>query len=46
VRDPVVDVSLPSHEDGNRSVFRNVVFSVYLEFRAMDRVQKPSDSED
>jgi hypothetical protein len=30
---------------GNRSSIRNVVFSSrYLEFRAMDKVQKPSDS--
>jgi hypothetical protein len=28
-----VGVSLPSPEDGNRSSFRNVVFSSYLEFR-------------
>jgi hypothetical protein len=27
-----VGVSLPSPEDGNRSRFRNVVFSNYLEF--------------
>jgi hypothetical protein len=40
-----VGVSLPSPEGGNRSSFRNVVFSNYLEFRTMDKVQKPSDSE-
>jgi hypothetical protein len=31
-------VSLPSPKDGNRSSFRNVVFSSYLEFQAMNRV--------
>jgi hypothetical protein len=36
-----VCVSLPSPEDGNRSSFRNVVFSMYLEFRTMDKVQNP-----
>jgi hypothetical protein len=40
-----VEVSLPSHEDGNRSGFRNVVFSSYLEFRTMDRVQNLSNSD-
>jgi hypothetical protein len=40
-----VGVSFPSPEDGSRSSFRNVVFSSYLEFRTMDKVQKPSDSE-
>jgi hypothetical protein len=40
-----VDVSLPSHEDGNGSIFRNFVFSSYLEFRTMDTAQKPSHSE-
>jgi hypothetical protein len=40
-----VCVYLLSHEDGNWSSFRNVVFSSYLEFRTMDEVQKPSDSE-
>jgi hypothetical protein len=39
-------VGLPplSPEDGNKSSFRNVVF-LYLEFRTMGTVQKPSDSE-
>jgi hypothetical protein len=27
-----VGISFPSHEDKNRSSFRNVVFSIYLEF--------------
>jgi hypothetical protein len=40
-----VGVSLPSPEDGDRSSFRNVVFSRYLEFRTMDEAHKPSDSE-
>jgi hypothetical protein len=39
-----VGVSLPSPEDGNRSSFRNVVFSSYLEFRTMSKVQEPSKS--
>jgi hypothetical protein len=38
-----VAVSLPSPEEGNRSSFRNAVFQ-YLEFRTMDKVQKPSNS--
>jgi hypothetical protein len=38
--------SLPSPEDGNRSSFRNAVFSSYLEFRALDKGEKPSDSEE
>jgi hypothetical protein len=29
----------------HKSSFRNDVFSSYLEFRAMDKVQKPIDSE-
>jgi hypothetical protein len=40
-----VGVSLPSPEDGNRSSFRNFVFCYYLEFRTMNKVQKPSHSE-
>jgi hypothetical protein len=40
-----VGVSLPSLEGGNRSSFRIVVFSGYLEFRNEDKVQKPGDSE-
>jgi hypothetical protein len=39
-------VSLCSPADGNRSSFRNVDFFSYLEFRAMDEVQEPSDSGD
>jgi hypothetical protein len=41
----VVCFCLPSREDGNRSSFRYVVFSSYLEFRTMGKVHKPSDSE-
>jgi hypothetical protein len=40
-----IGVSLPSPEEGNRSSFRNVVFYSYLEFRTMNKVQKPSDSD-
>jgi hypothetical protein len=40
-----VGVSLPSPEDGNRCIFRNVVVRSYLEFRTIDNVQKPSNSE-
>jgi hypothetical protein len=36
-------VPLPSHEDGNRSSFRNVVFSSNLEFLTMDKAHKPCD---
>jgi hypothetical protein len=38
-------VSLSSPEDGNRSSFRKVVFSGYLEFPTMDEVQIPSNSQ-
>jgi hypothetical protein len=40
-----IDVSLPLPKDGNRPSLRNYVFSSYLEFRKMDKVDKPSDSE-
>jgi hypothetical protein len=40
-----VGVFLPSPENENRFSFRNVVFSSYLEFRTIDEVQKPSDSQ-
>jgi hypothetical protein len=40
-----VDVSLPSPESGNRFSFRNVVCPSYLEFRAIGKVQKPSNFE-
>jgi hypothetical protein len=36
------DVSDPSSEDGNRSSFRNMVFPSCVEFRTMDKAQKPS----
>jgi hypothetical protein len=39
-------VSPPSPEDGKNSSFRNVVFSGILEYRMMDKVQKPSNCED
>jgi hypothetical protein len=39
-----VDVSLPSREEGNWSSFQDVVFSSYLEFRTMDKVNIPSES--
>jgi hypothetical protein len=37
-------VSFPSPEEGNRSIIRNVVLPIYLEFRIMDKVQKLSNS--
>jgi hypothetical protein len=37
--------SFPSPENGNRSLFRDVVISSYLEFWTLDKVQKPGDSE-
>jgi hypothetical protein len=40
-----VGVSFPSPEDVNRSSFRNVVFSSYLEFLMKDTVHEPSDSQ-
>jgi hypothetical protein len=40
-----VGVSLPLFRDGNRSSYRDAMFSRYLQFRTMDEVQKPSDSE-
>jgi hypothetical protein len=40
-----VDVSLPLPEDGKKSSVCNLMFSNYLDFRTMDKVQKPSDSE-
>jgi hypothetical protein len=39
-----VGVSFPLPEEGNRSSFRNIAFSTYLEIRA-DKMHKPSDSE-
>jgi hypothetical protein len=36
---------LSSPQDGNRPSFQNVVFSSYLDFRMMDEVQKPNDSQ-
>jgi hypothetical protein len=38
-----VGISLPTHEDGKTSSFRNVVFSSYLDLRMMDKVHKPTD---
>jgi hypothetical protein len=40
-----VCVSIHSPEEENSSSLRNIVFASYLESRMMDRVQKPSDSE-
>jgi hypothetical protein len=40
-----VGLFLSSPKDGNRSNFSKAVFSSYLEFWAMDKVHKPSDSE-
>jgi hypothetical protein len=40
-----VGVSLPSPEDGNRSSFRKVVFSTYVEFLTLDNIHELSDSE-
>jgi hypothetical protein len=39
-----VGVAHSSPEDWNRSSFRNIMFCSHLEFRTMDKVQKPSDS--
>jgi hypothetical protein len=38
-------VSLPSPEDKNRSSFRNVVLSNYLEFQTFGKVQKRGEFE-
>jgi hypothetical protein len=40
-----VGVSLPSPEDGNIYSFGNVVFSSDFEFRTVDEVHKPRNSE-
>jgi hypothetical protein len=40
-----VSVSLSSPEDGNGSSFQNVVFYIYLELHAVDKVQKPINFE-
>jgi hypothetical protein len=45
LRDTTENTSLSSLEDGSRSSFRDVVFSIFLEHRTMDKVQKPSNSE-
>jgi hypothetical protein len=45
LRGPTKQVSLPSAEEANRSIFRNVVFSSYLEFQRLDKVRKLADSE-
>jgi hypothetical protein len=39
-----VDNPLISSEDGNKSSFRNAVFSSYLQLRTTDKVQKHSES--
>jgi hypothetical protein len=38
-----VSVSPPSREDGNRSSYRNVFW--FVEYRSMDEVKKPNNSE-
>jgi hypothetical protein len=38
-------VPLLSPKDGNRPIFRTVVFTIYLEFQAMGKADKLSDSE-
>jgi hypothetical protein len=40
-----VGVSLCSREDGDKSNFQNVLFSSYMDFRAMGKVKSLSDSE-
>jgi hypothetical protein len=45
VRSSTVNVFIYSHEDRNRTGFRNVVFSIYRQFRIMEKVQKSNDSE-
>jgi hypothetical protein len=40
-----LSLSPPSHEDGNRSSFRNVVFSSNLEFHTKFKARKSSYSE-
>jgi hypothetical protein len=40
-----VGISFPLPEDGNRTSLRNVMSSIYFEFRLMDKVQKSSNSE-
>jgi hypothetical protein len=39
-----IGMSLPSPTEENRSIFRNGVFSISLNYRTMDRVHKPNDS--
>jgi hypothetical protein len=38
-----MDTSVTAPEDRNRSSFQNIVFSRYLEFWMMDKVNNPSD---
>jgi hypothetical protein len=40
-----VGISFPSPEDGNRSNLQSALFSTYLEFQMMDKVEIRSDSE-
>jgi hypothetical protein len=44
-KDLISITGLSSPEDGNRSRFPNVVFTSYIEFRTIDRIQKTSNSE-
>jgi hypothetical protein len=41
----IVGVPFQSHENGNTFSTRNAVFPSYLEFRKMNNVHTPSDSE-
>jgi hypothetical protein len=40
-----VGIFLPLPEDENRSIFRKVVFTNYLEFWTIGKVHEPSDPE-
>jgi hypothetical protein len=44
-RPNTVGAFIPSPDEGNRSSFQNVLLPNYLQFRTMDKVRKPSDSE-
>jgi hypothetical protein len=43
--DPTKNMSPLSSKDVNRSSFRNVVFSSFLEYRTMGKIQNPRSSE-
>jgi hypothetical protein len=40
-----LDISLPSHEDGNRPNFRDFLCPRYLEIRRIDKTHKPMNCE-